>query len=140
LRNSNQKESQKDLLLAAGLGYVLCGVALWIIKDAFADSGRGFIQRTLDFLYPFFDIAEIILMLMLIRLAMRSHDSNRIKAYIIFCSAFLLLVLGDLATTTVRFESMLYRGVDVVYFSSYFQIAISGIFLARSRQTAGVLY
>jgi len=63
------------------------------------------------------------------------QDANKIKGYASLLGAFVLLEFGDLITINTDFEATLYRAVDLVYLSSYFLLAISGIYLTRSEQT-----
>jgi len=49
-------------------------------------------------------------------------------------AAFLIMALVDIALTDVSFETILYRAVDLVYFTSYFLLAWSGNFLAKAAE------
>ena len=121
-------------------GYILpavivaCVLALVVIVmdwRLLTDPNRNGIWKILDLLYPFFDIMIVVLTIILTRVAKSSGDSNSIKAYAFLCSAFGILLLGDMIAMDATFEATLYRAVDVIYFSSYFLAAISGNFLAR---------
>lgn len=140
LRNSVQAVPPKDvrryLLQSALLGFFLTVFVLLMIKGSVSNTTRDIFQRILDPLYPFFDIAEMLLSLVLIRIALHSKDYVRAKAYAFFFGAFSILEIGDLITIDAGFETFLYRAVDLLYFSCYFLIAISGIYMARSLSKA----
>jgi hypothetical protein len=103
-KETSRKYALQSLLLAVLLSIVVFA----FIKESSAGMNRSMIQKSLDFLYPFFDVAEIALAILLIRLAHKAGSVNAVKAFSAFCVAFILMEIGDATTINVNFETIIY--------------------------------
>lgn len=98
------------------------------------DPQRDWILRILDLTYPEFDIGIAAFLTVPLRAAWRVGDSNSVRGYALLATAFIVMALVDIVLTDVEFTAILYRAADLMYFSSYFLIACSGMFLAKATQ------
>jgi hypothetical protein len=132
MKRSNDPVLQRTLRLIIITGMILTVFLLMLDWRFLTDPERGGVLKLLDLLYPLFDLFIIALSILLVRSAKLRNDLLALKGYAFFGSAFLAILFADIMGIDAGFEKILYRALDMVYFSAYFCIAISGIFLART--------
>lgn len=130
-RGVTEVDSRGYIFQAATIACLLTGLVLAQVWGLLTDPARNVPAKILDILYPLFDIAIAVLMIPLCRIAKRSSDRDSFKAYAFLGGAFAMVLAADMVGVDLDFDATLYRGVDVLYFSSYFLMAISGHFFAR---------
>lgn len=130
-RGVTKKDSRSYSVQAGMIACVLICVALSQVWELLTDPARNVPAKILDILYPLLDIAIAVSTIPLYRIAKRSSDRDSARAYAFLGGAFAMILAADMVGVDLDFDATLYRGVDVLYFSSYFLTAISGHYFAR---------
>ena len=127
------KEKSHSYIVQAFVLGVLASLIIFVkVGNPFLQTERDLVWQVLDLLYPFFDTAIMLIAFLLLRQAWDQNEIAKAKAYVCLLVAFVLLEACDLMTRDAEFESVIYRAVDVLYFTSYFLIAFSGRYFTRA--------
>lgn len=117
---------------------VLFGLVFYnYILGQVLDPDRPVLIKFLDVSYPGMDFVLVCLTSVLIRFAWLMRGGALARSWILLCLGFTLVGVADLwLSYSTEFESAFYRLDDLVYFSSYFIIALAGMYQVRMLKSA----
>ncbi len=119
--------SKKSYLLIALISAALFVALLFsVILPGLQEPEKPIQTKLLDVAYPMLDFVLLALSAVLFRISWNLRGGSLAKIWLMLCLGFALTSIADLALIDISELSRAYRYLDILYFSSYFCIAIAG--------------
>ena len=112
--------------------FIFVGLFLSVIWPELKDPERPLPTKLLDVAYPALDILLLALSAFLLKISWTLRGGSLANAWLMLCIGFAMSAIADLLLIHISEISTAYRYLDVIYFSSYFSIAIAGSIQVRT--------
>lgn len=123
------------LFIALFFVVVLGAILKFLVLPGLNEPENTTASKILDVAYPTLDMILIAFAAALVRISWALRGGNLSNTWLLLCIGFVMVAIADLVLTNIEnIDSGAYRFLDLLYFSAYFSIAISGRFQVRMLQ------
>jgi hypothetical protein len=127
--------SKQGYFVIALVSIALFVVLLWsVIWPEITDPSKPFVEKILDIAYPALDIVLLALSTILFRISWTLRGGSLANTWLMLGLGLAMSCIADLLLTHISDLSRAYRYLDILYFSSYFCIAIAGSIQLRMQR------